>query len=148
MEPSIIHGQISGFGSESDRLAYDLIMQAETGFMSMNGQPDGPPTKMPLALIDVLAAHQLKEGILCALLKQKDTPNQSFNIEVSLYESAISSLINQATNWLMNKNIPQRIGIKHPNIAPDGETVQHVAMTALLRWPSAATGSFEDYAPF
>jgi len=121
LKPSVIHGQISGFGSDSDRLAYDLILQAETGFMSMNGQPDGPPTKMPLALIDVLAAHQLKEGILCALLKQKEHPKQSFNIEVSLYESAISSLINQATNWLMNKNIPQRMGSKHPNIAPYGE---------------------------
>jgi crotonobetainyl-CoA:carnitine CoA-transferase CaiB-like acyl-CoA transferase len=119
--PSIIHGQISGFGSDSDRLAYDLIMQAETGFMSMNGQPDSPPTKMPLALIDVLAAHQLKEGILCALLKQKENPNQPFNVEVSLYESAISSLINQATNWLMNNNIPQQMGSKHPNIAPYGE---------------------------
>jgi crotonobetainyl-CoA:carnitine CoA-transferase CaiB-like acyl-CoA transferase len=121
LNPSIIHGQISGFGSDSDRLAYDLIMQAETGFMSMNGQPGSPPTKMPLALIDVLAAHQLKEGVLCALIKQKEDPNRPFNIEVSLYESAISSLINQATNWLMNKNIPERIGSKHPNIAPYGE---------------------------
>ena len=121
LNSSIIYGHISGFGAESDRLAYDLIMQAETGFMSMNGQPDGPPTKMPLALIDVLAAHQLKEGILCALLKQKNNTDQPFKIEVSLYESAVSSLINQATNWLMNSNIPQRIGSKHPNIAPYGE---------------------------
>ncbi|TYP94779.1 Crotonobetainyl-CoA:carnitine CoA-transferase CaiB [Fodinibius salinus] len=121
LKPSVIHGKISGFGSDSDRPAYDLILQAETGFMSMNGQPKSPPTKMPLALIDLLAAHQLKEGILCALLKQKENPNQPFNIEVSLYESAISSLINQATNWLMNGNIPQQIGSKHPNIAPYGE---------------------------
>lgn len=118
---SIIHGHISGFGSESDRLAYDLILQAETGFMSMNGQPGNPPTRMPLAFIDLLAAHQLKEGILCALLKQKESPGQPFKIEVSLYDSAISSLINQATNWLMNKNVPQRLGSLHPNIAPYGE---------------------------
>jgi crotonobetainyl-CoA:carnitine CoA-transferase CaiB-like acyl-CoA transferase len=121
VNPSIIYGHISGFGSESDRLAYDLILQAETGFMSMNGQPDSPPTKMPLALIDVLAAHQLKEGILCALLKQKEFPSRPFKVEVSLYDSAISSLINQATNWLMNSNIPRRIGSQHPNIAPYGE---------------------------
>ncbi|NGP88795.1 CoA transferase [Aliifodinibius halophilus] len=121
INPTIIYGHISGFGSESDRLAYDLILQAETGFMSMNGQPESPPTKMPLALIDLLAAHQLKEGILCALLKQKDQPNQPFKIEASLYGSAVSSLINQATNWLMNRNIPQRIGSLHPNIAPYGE---------------------------
>ncbi len=76
---------------------------------------------MPLAIIDLLAAHQLKEGILCALLRQKEYPNQPFKVEVSLYESAVASLINQATNWLMNKNIPHRIGSEHPNIAPYGE---------------------------
>jgi crotonobetainyl-CoA:carnitine CoA-transferase CaiB-like acyl-CoA transferase len=118
---SVIYGHISGFGSQSDRLAYDLILQAETGFMSMNGQPESPPTKMPLALIDVLAAHQLKEGILCAMLKQKEQPGQAYLVEVSLYDSAVASLINQATNWLMNRNLPQRTGSLHPNIAPYGE---------------------------
>ncbi|WP_445664308.1 CaiB/BaiF CoA transferase family protein [Fodinibius sp. AD559] len=121
INPTVIQGHISGFGTESDRLAYDLILQAETGFMSINGQPDSPPTKLPLALIDVLAAHQLKEGILCALLEQKENPGQAYRVDVSLYDSAISSLINQATNWLMNGNVPQRIGSLHPNIAPYGE---------------------------
>ncbi len=118
---SIVYGHITGFSNENDRLAYDLIMQAETGFMSMNGQANSPPTKMPLALIDVLAAHQLKEGLLCALLKQKDHPDQSYYVEASLYDSAVASLINQATNWLMNGNIPRRRGSLHPNIAPYGE---------------------------
>ncbi|MGK7370824.1 MAG: CaiB/BaiF CoA transferase family protein [Candidatus Halalkalibacterium sp. M3_1C_030] len=122
--PSIIYGHISGFGSESDRVAYDLILQAESGFMSINGHPEGPPTKMPLAIIDLLAAHQLKEGILCAMLAQRSGKKQSFLIEVSLYESAVASLINQATNWLMNRNIPQRIGSLHPNIAPYGEVFE------------------------
>lgn len=121
LNPSIIYGRLTGFGRHSDRVAYDLIMQAEAGFMSMNGQPDGPPTRMPLALIDVLAAHQLKEGILCALLKQKDRPEQPWLVEVSLYDSAIASLVNQAANWLMNGEVPQRIGSLHPNIAPYGE---------------------------
>lgn len=122
--PSIIYGHISGFGSESDRVAYDLILQAESGFMSINGHPEGSPTKMPLALIDLLAAHQLKEGILCAILTQASDKERSFLIEVSLYESAVASLINQATNWLMNKNVPQRIGSLHPNIAPYGEVFE------------------------
>jgi crotonobetainyl-CoA:carnitine CoA-transferase CaiB-like acyl-CoA transferase len=122
--PNIIYGHISGFGSESDRVAYDLILQAESGFMSINGHPEGPPTKMPLALIDLLAAHQLKEGILCAMLAQRTGNNRSYLIEVSLYESAVASLINQATNWLMNENVPQRIGSLHPNIAPYGEVFE------------------------
>jgi crotonobetainyl-CoA:carnitine CoA-transferase CaiB-like acyl-CoA transferase len=138
---TVIQGHISGFGTESDRLAYDLILQAETGFMSMNGQPDSPPTKLPLALIDVLAAHQLKEGILCALLMQKEKPEQAFRVDVSLYDSAISSLINQATNWLMNGNVPQRIGSLHPNIAPYGE----IFTTADDRLITLAIGSDRQF---
>src|SRR5882672_8972514 len=59
----LIYGQISGYGSDDDRVGYDAVIQAETGFMDLNGEKDGPPTKMPVALIDILAAHQLKEGL-------------------------------------------------------------------------------------
>jgi crotonobetainyl-CoA:carnitine CoA-transferase CaiB-like acyl-CoA transferase len=118
--PSLIIGKINGFGKDSDRVAYDLILQAETGFMSMNGTPESGPIKMPVALIDVLAAHQLKEGLLLALLKLKSTGKAS-TISVSLYDAAVSSLVNQASNYLMNNHVPQRIGSLHPNIAPYGE---------------------------
>jgi crotonobetainyl-CoA:carnitine CoA-transferase CaiB-like acyl-CoA transferase len=118
---SLIYGVINGYGSDSKRVAYDVILQAETGFMSMNGSHDSGPTKMPVALIDVLAAHQLKEGLLLALLNKEKTKKGAL-VEVSLYDTALSSLKNQATNWLMNNFIPQPIGSLHPNIAPYGET--------------------------
>lgn len=118
--PKLIIGKITGFGEESDRIAYDLILQAETGFMSMNGTPDSGPVKMPVALIDVLAAHHLKEGILVALLNRLST-RKGKKVSVSLYDAAISSLVNQAANYLMENHIPQRIGSLHPNIAPYGE---------------------------
>jgi len=117
---ALIYGEISGFGADSERVAYDLILQAESGFMSMNGTEESGPLKMPVALIDLLAGHQLKEGILVALLQRQST-GIGRRVHVSLYDSAIASLANQATNWLMAKNIPQRIGSKHPNIAPYGE---------------------------
>ncbi|MBP5984112.1 MAG: CoA transferase [Fluviicola sp.] len=120
INPRLIIGKISGFGDESDRVAYDLILQAETGFMSMNGTPESGPTKMPVALIDVLAAHQLKEGILVALYKRLQT-NKGSVVSVSLYDAAIASLANQASNYLMAGHVPQRIGSLHPNIAPYGE---------------------------
>lgn len=120
INPKLIIGKISGFGSESDRVAYDLILQAETGFMSMNGTPESGPVKMPVALIDVLAAHQLKEGILTALLNRTKTQKGTV-ISVSLYDAAIASLANQASNYLMEGHIPKRIGSLHPNIAPYGE---------------------------
>lgn len=120
INPQLIIGKINGFGAESDRVAYDLILQAESGFMSMNGSANSQPTKMPVALIDVLAAHQLKEGILTALLN-RTINNLGEIVTVSLYESAVSSLVNQASNYLMENFIPKRIGSLHPNIAPYGE---------------------------
>lgn len=122
INPTLIIGKISGFGSQNDRIAYDLILQAETGFMSMNGTPESGPVKMPVALIDVLAAHQLKEGLLLALLQRKQGKGQL--VSVSLYDAAICSLANQASNFLMEQQIPQRIGSLHPNIAPYGEIFQ------------------------
>lgn len=120
VNPRLIHGRISGFGKNSDRVAYDLILQAESGFMSMNGTPDSGPVKMPVALIDVLAAHQLKEGILVALI-QRMTDNTGKTVDVSLYEAAVSSLVNQATNYLNQGFVAKRVGSLHPNIAPYGE---------------------------
>lgn len=120
LNPKLIIGKISGFGDDSDRVAYDLILQAETGFMSMNGEPDGNPVKMPVALIDVLAAHHLKEGILVALLERMST-NRGRVVTVSLYDAAVSSLVNQASNYLMKRHVPLKMGSLHPNIAPYGE---------------------------
>ncbi|MBD3636308.1 MAG: CoA transferase [Crocinitomicaceae bacterium] len=120
LNPTIIHAELSGFGSRNQRVAYDLVLQAETGFMYMNGTPDSDPVKMPLAMIDILAAHQLKEGILEALLTRSVHP-AAYHVEASLYDTALATLTNQGTNYLMAHHIPQRIGSKHPNIAPYGE---------------------------
>lgn len=117
----IIYGQITGYGSGNDRVGYDAVIQAEAGFMDLNGETDGPPTKMPVAMIDILAGHQLKEGLLLALLKRDRTGEGSL-VEVSLIETAISSLANQATNWLVAGKLPARKGSAHPNIAPYGES--------------------------
>ncbi|MFM1947472.1 MAG: hypothetical protein RL207_1755 [Bacteroidota bacterium] len=120
INPRLIIGKISGFGDQSDRVAYDLILQAETGFMSMNGTKDSGPIKMPVALIDVLAGHQLKEGVLLALMERQLTGVGS-EVSVSLYDTAVCSLANQASNYLMTGHIAQRMGSLHPNIAPYGE---------------------------
>ncbi len=120
INPRLIHGKISGFGLDSDRVAYDLILQAETGYMSINGTQESGPLKMPVAFIDVLAAHQLKEAILIALLNRTQT-NLGKTVHVSLYDAAVASLVNQASAYLMTDAIPQKIGSLHPTIAPYGE---------------------------
>lgn len=122
LNPKLIYGAITGFISEPEKVAFDLVLQAETGFMYMNGTEESGPVKMPVALIDVLAAHQLKEGILIALLQKSQTGKGAL-VTVSLEESALASLANQASNYLMEGFVPQRLGSLHPNIAPYGEIV-------------------------
>lgn len=120
--PSLIIGEIASY-SDSNKVAYDAVLQAETGFMSLNGTPTSGPLKMPIAMIDILAAHQLKEGILLSLMHRAKT-NEGSIVKVNLFDAAISSLANQASNWLNNEYEPARMGSLHPNIAPYGETYQ------------------------
>jgi crotonobetainyl-CoA:carnitine CoA-transferase CaiB-like acyl-CoA transferase len=120
INPKLIYASINGFGDTSVRTAYDLILQAESGFMYMNGEPNGKPVKMPVALIDIIAGHQLKEAILIALINRYKN-KKGCKVSVSLFDSAIASLANQATNWLIAAHLPKATGSLHPNIAPYGE---------------------------
>lgn len=119
LNPRLIYGHITGYGLQNQRAGYDAIVQAESGFTYMNGEPQGHPTKMPVALMDILAGHQLKEAILLALW-MRDRTGKGRHIEVSLMKSGVASLANQATNWLVGKTIAQRMGSDHPNIVPYG----------------------------
>lgn len=120
LHPGLVYAQISGYGPANPRVGYDAVLQAETGYMFMNGEPGGASLKMPVALIDVLAAHHLKEGILLALLERTRTGRGKL-VEVSLVQAAVASLVNQATNWLVAGRLPQKQGSSHPNIAPYGD---------------------------
>jgi crotonobetainyl-CoA:carnitine CoA-transferase CaiB-like acyl-CoA transferase len=120
LNPKLVHGHIKGFADRPERPAYDVVLQAETGYISMTGGVDGTVAKLPIALIDVLAAHQLKEGILLGLL-QRGRSGQGAYVEVSLEEAALSGLVNQASNHLMAGHVPRPMGTLHPNIAPYGE---------------------------
>lgn len=115
----IIYAHITGYGMDNPRAGYDAIIQAETGFTYINGETGGKPTKMPVALMDVLAAHQLKEAILLAIL-QREKSGKGEYLDVSLFHSGIASLVNQAANWLVGRSIPKRLGSDHPNIVPYG----------------------------
>jgi len=120
INPKLIYGKITGYGEADERVGYDAIIQAEAGFMFMNGAPGGESLKMPVALVDVLAAHHLKEGILVALI-QRGITGKGNCVSVSLMDAAISSLANQATNYLVAGEIPEKKGSQHPNIAPYGD---------------------------
>lgn len=161
--PRLIYAQLHAFADpEDDSPAFDVVLQAEAGFLYMNGESGRAPVKMPVALIDLLAAHQLKEAVLLALLR-RERSGEGCAVSVSLLESALASLANQATNWLMAGQTPQRMGAQHPNIAPygdiftcaDGQPVvlaagterqfrqlcQALALVALLESPDFQTNS-------
>jgi len=115
--PNIIYGHITGYGNDSSRAGYDAIIQAETGFTSMNGTEE--MCKLPVALMDVLAGHQLKEAILMALWSREKTGKGCY-IPISLYDSALSGLVNQSSNFLNAGHVPKPLGSDHPNIVPYG----------------------------
>ncbi|MDA0684493.1 MAG: CaiB/BaiF CoA-transferase family protein [Bacteroidetes bacterium] len=122
VKSDIILGTIVGYAPDSDRPGYDAIIQAEAGYYHINASPTSEgwkPAKMPVALMDVLAGHQLKQALLMALLRRERT-GQGAEVVVSLYEAAVSGLVNQATNWLVGGKVPAPLGSAHPNIAPYG----------------------------
>jgi len=118
----IIYSNVYAYDEDDPRPGFDAALQAETGWMFMNGQKDGPPTKVPLPIIDILAGHQLKEGILVALLRRASSGEGS-NIGVSLYDSSVSAMTNQASTYLNEGIVPSRMGSRHPSIAPYGDIV-------------------------
>lgn len=120
LNPKLVHGHIAGYADDRARPAYDVVLQAETGYMSMTGTSEEQLAKMPVAMIDVLAGHQLKEGLLIALMERLVTGKGAY-VEVALEEAALTGLVNQGTNWLMAGHVAKPIGTLHPNIAPYGE---------------------------
>jgi len=120
IKPDLIYASLQAYAQQDPRPGFDALMQAETGWMSLNGHKNGDPVKMPVALIDILSAHQLKEGILIALLKKEKTGMGSL-VTASLFESGVTALANQASSYLNNIVIPKKRGSQHPSIAPYGD---------------------------
>lgn len=141
--PSLIWGKISGFSSNPSRPAFDVVLQAETGWMSMTGEPNGNPVKLPVALIDIIAAHQLKEAIVLGLYERLKTGLGS-HWKVSLEDASLSALANQATNYWMNESVATAMGTAHPNIAPYGDLLP----TSDQRWAIPAIGSQSQFVAF
>ncbi len=118
--PRLIFAQLSAYDFEDSRPGYDLVMQGETGWISMNGTDMDHLSKITVAIIDVIEANQMKEAILIAMWKKLKTGKGSV-VHISLFKSGISALVNQASNYLMQNHIPKPIGTLHPNIAPYGD---------------------------
>ncbi len=118
--PKLILASIRGFASDvsaSRRAGYDFIIQAESGWMAVTGEPEGHPMKVGVALVDVLAGLYCANGIQAALLHRERT-GEALHIEVPLMEAALAGLVNVAAGALMTGEAPQRWGNAHPQIVP------------------------------
>lgn len=117
--PGVVYCSITGFGSGAGAAlpGYDFLVQAVGGLMSITGEADGDPTKVGVALVDVLTSKDALSGILAALLlRQRGGEGQ--HVEVNLLSSLLGSLVNQASSYLATGTPPRRMGNAHPSIAP------------------------------
>ena len=115
--PRLIVAGVGGFpGADADRPAYDLLAQAVSGLMSITGEPDGPPTKVGVAVLDLIAGLECAVGALAALAG-RGSGSGARRVEVSLIEAGVTSLINVLGNQLAGAT-PRRHGNAHANIAP------------------------------
>ncbi len=118
--PRLVYCSITGFGDTEDArdlAGYDLLVQASSGLMSITGWPDGPPTKVGVALVDHICALQAVVGVLAAL-RHRDRTGVGQRVSVSLMGAALAALLNQASGYLGAGVVPGRLGNRHPSIAP------------------------------
>lgn len=119
INPGIIYVSITGFGRTggADLMGYDFLVQAVGGLMSVTGQSDGPPTKVGVALVDVLTGKDATTGVLAALIARGRT-GRGCRVEVNLLSSLLSALVNQGQSTLATGDAPTRMGNRHPSITP------------------------------
>ena len=115
--PQLVWCSISGFGPDSRRPGYDFVVQAESGWMSITGSPDGEPMKHGVALADVIAGKDACVAILAALVARGRT-GEGRHVQVSLAASAEAALVNVAQNALVAGRPPVRWGNAHANLVP------------------------------
>jgi len=118
LNPSIVYCSISGFGQTglyAKKPGYDFMIQAMSGLMSITGTEK--PTKVGVAVSDLIAGLYATLGILGAYIRARETGQGEF-IDISLLDSQLATLANQASNFLVSGKSPGLSGNAHPNIVP------------------------------
>ena len=117
--PRLVVAAVGAFpGADAERPAYDLLAQATSGLMAITGEPDGPPIKVGVAVLDLLAGLELALGALAALVGRGRGATDARRVDVSLVEASVAALVGVLGNHLASGEEPVRWGSAHPNIAP------------------------------
>ena len=119
VNPRLVYCSITGFGEREPvgRPGYDFVIQAESGLMSITGEAGGAPSKVGVAVVDVLAGLNAAVAILAAL-RRRDRTGVGEHVQVSLLDSALSGLVNVAQNVLVTGEEASRYGNAHRSVAP------------------------------
>jgi CoA:oxalate CoA-transferase len=118
--PRLVYAAASGFGHTGPlraRPAFDLVVQAMGGVMSITGPPGGPPVRVGVSIGDMTAGLFLAVGIHAALLRRRDTGRGSM-VDVSMFDCQLAILENALTAHLVTGAVPTPLGTRHPNISP------------------------------
>jgi crotonobetainyl-CoA:carnitine CoA-transferase CaiB-like acyl-CoA transferase len=119
--PRLIYCSISGYGLHSSpkggQPGYDIVAQAEAGMMSFTGEPNGQPVRYPIAIADMTCGIYAAMGILAALLSREKSGRGQL-LDMALFDSQLTWLINIGSNWLNASQEPGRWGNAHASIVP------------------------------
>lgn len=121
LKPDIVCAHLSAYGRQGERAhwpGYDYLMQAEAGLMAMTGEPDAPPTRFGMSMIDYMGGTMMALGLVSAVLGAKRS-GQGCDVDVSLYDVALHQLSYPAT-WFLNegKCAERQERSAHPSVAP------------------------------
>ncbi|GAA4283485.1 CaiB/BaiF CoA-transferase family protein [Brevibacterium daeguense] len=115
--PNVIYSSVTGFGPNNPQPGYDLLVQGLSGFMSLTGEPDGPPFRAGVAIFDVMTGLHTTVGILAALQHRTNT-GEGQKVDTNLLSSALSGLVNQTSAYVAGGVVPHRMGNEHPSLYP------------------------------
>ena len=118
--PRLVYCRVTGFGADGPmggRPGYDAVLQAYGGIMSLNGEPEGDPLRLPVPVVDLTTGMLAFSGILLALVERARSGRGQL-VDCALLDSAVSLLHPQGNNWLMDGVPPRRTGSAHPSVVP------------------------------
>ncbi len=142
--PGLVYCKLSGYGEwgpRRDDPAYDLVMQAEGGLMSITGEEDGTPVRVGVAIADIGAGMYATQAVLAALFERElGDGSEGQKVDVSLFDGQVAWMTYMASNYFATGDSPGRMGSKHPTLAPyqafetaDGHVV--IAVPSENLWP-------------
>ena len=147
--PRLVYCSVTGFGQTgpyAHRPGYDIMAQGTGGIMSITGEPDAPPSKVPVAINDIMTGMYATVAILAAL-HHRDNHGVGQHIDLGLLDTQVAWLYNVALNYLTSGEIPKRLGTAHPNTVPyqvfpaaDGHFILGAANDAQFRRYCEAAG--------